>query len=72
MDNVAQTVRAITELLDNVWIVQGSDSWPAFEMPVALFPDIYKESDLPKANPNCDQGTGLSYSSVERYRVRSN
>ena len=56
VDNVTQTVRAITEWLDNVWIVQGGDSWPTFETPVALFPDIYKESTLSKADPKLRPG----------------
>ena len=56
VDNVTRTLRTITEWLDNVQIVQGSDSWPTFEMPVALFPDIYKGSALPKADPKLRPG----------------
>ena len=56
VDNVTQTVRAITEWLDNIQIVRGSDSWPTFKTPAALFPDIYKESTLLKADPKLRPG----------------
>ena len=56
VDNVTQMFRAITEWLDNVQVVWGSDSWPAFETPAVLFPDIYKESTVPKANPKLRPG----------------
>ena len=56
VDNVTKTVRAITEWLDNIRIMRGSDSWSAFKPPVAVFPDIYKESTLPKVDPKLRQG----------------
>ena len=49
--NVAQTIRATVEWLDNTRIAHGSDNWPAFGTPLALLLDIYKTSALPRADP---------------------
>ena len=37
-------------------MAHGNDSWPAFETPQALFPDVYKKSALPKVDPELKPG----------------
>ena len=56
VESVAQTIRATVERLDNTMITHGSNKWPAFEMPLALLPDIYKTSTLPRADPRLRPG----------------
>ena len=48
VENVARTIRASVEWLDNTRIAQGSDNWPAFDKPLALLLDIYKTSVCPE------------------------
>ena len=50
-ENVAQTIRATVQWLDNTRITLGSDNWPASKMPLALLPDIYSTSTFPRADP---------------------
>ena len=37
--------------MDITRMVKCSNSWSTFEIPQALFPDIYRESALPKKDP---------------------
>ena len=38
--------------MDITRMVKCSNSWSTFEIPQALFPDIYRESALPKKDPD--------------------